>query len=390
VRAKTLTTRVGAGLSTTPGAANAAVEASRDAASAIGGAHVDLAFLFLSPHHLEEAVVAAHKVSEELSPRHLLGCVSQGVLAGTREVEAAPAVAVWAASLPAGTVDVFHATTSDADDEVEVTGIPDVRASDLVALLVDPFTFPTAPFLSALNSEQPGVPVVGGIATGGGQPGAQALILGDEVFDEGAVGVALSGVSVRAAVSQGCSPIGEDAVITGAEDNVVFELAGRPAFERLRTEIMNLSPARQRLAAQGILAGLVIDENRSEYRRGDYLMRALLGADEESGALAIGERVRVGQTLRFHVRDAVSADEDLDEVLAETLDGATAAGALLFTCNGRGSNMFERPDHDATAVSHALGLPAVAGMFCGGEIGTVGGKAFVHGYTATAAFFLRP
>jgi small ligand-binding sensory domain FIST len=389
VRAETLVTRVGAGLSTSAGAANAAVEAAREACAAIRGGDVDLAYLFLSPQHLEDAPAAVHKVSEELGPRHLIGCVSQGVLAGAHEVEATPAVAVWAASLPGAEVELFHATAGEAEDGYEVAGFPDVRDANLVTLLVDPFTFPTGPFLAVLNEEHPSVPIVGGIATGGGAPGAQALILGNEIFDEGAVGAALSGVTVVSAVSQGCSAIGEDAVITQAEGNVVFELAGRPALERLRSEIMGLSPGRQRLAAQGILAGIVIDENRSEYRRGDYLMRALLGADEESGALAIGESVRVGQTLRFHVRDAASADEDLDEVLAQALDGAKAAGALLFTCNGRGTNMFEQPDHDAAAVSRALGLPAVAGMFCGGEIGSVGGKTFVHGFTATTAIFLE-
>jgi len=183
------------------------------------------------------------------------------------------------------------------------------------------------------------------------------------------VGALVSGVSVATVVSQGCSPIGEDAVVTSADGHVVFELAGRPALERLRSEIRALPPQRQRLAAQGILAGLVVDENRSEYRRGDYLMRGLLGADEQSGAIAIGEEVRVGQTLRFHVRDAVSADEDLNEALDSVLGGSGAAGALLFTCNGRGTSMFPEPDHDARPVASALGAPALAGLFCGGEIG---------------------
>jgi small ligand-binding sensory domain FIST len=137
-----------------------------------------------------------------------------------------------------------------------------------------------------------------------------------------------------------------------------------------------------------VLAGLVIDENRSDYRRGDYLMRGLIGLDEETGALAIGEPVRVGQTLRFHVRDAEAADEDLRENLAAALDRGLAAGALLFTCNGRGTNMFSAPDHDARAVGELLGDDALAGFFCAGEIGPVGGKPFLHGFTATLAVFL--
>ena len=386
MRAETATSRIGAGLSTAPVAANAAVEAGRQAAAGVG-ADVDLAFLFLSPDHLDDAGAAVHKLIEELGPRHLVGCVAQGVLGGSREIESGPALAVWAGSLPGSSIEPFHAASVEADDGVAVVGFPDPVGAELVTLLVDPFTFPAAAFLAALNEEHRHVPVVGGVAVGGGEPRAQALIVDGEIYDEGAVGALVSGVSVRTVVSQGCSPIGDDAVVTAAEGNVVLELAGRPAFERLRGEILALPPERQRLAAQGILAGIVIDENRSEYRRGDYLMRGMLGADDESGAIAIGEQVRVGQTLRFHVRDAVSADEDLKECLAATVGGASSAGALLFTCNGRGTNMFPEPNHDASTVSRALRSPAVAGMFCGGEIGPVGGEVFLHGFTATMAIF---
>jgi small ligand-binding sensory domain FIST len=180
-------------------------------------------------------------------------------------------------------------------------------------------------------------------------------------------------------------------VVTAAEGNVVFELAGEQALERLKTDLGNLSAEEQRLAANGgVLAGLVIDENRSEYRRGDYLMRGLLGIDEDTGAIAIGEPVRVGQTLRFHVRDARSADADLRENLAEAVDGDDIAGALLFTCNGRGTNMFPERDHDVRAVGETLDAgDSLAGFFCAGEIGPVGGKPFLHGFTATLALFLQ-
>lgn len=388
MRAQTLTSRIGAGLSTAPLAANAAVEAARRAAAGITG-DVDLAFVFLSPHHLDDAGIAVHKLAEELGPRHIVGCVAQGVVGGDREIESGPALAVWAASLPGSTIEPFHAVGDETEDGIEISGFPDPEHADLVTLLVDPFTFPAAPFLAALNEEHAAVPVVGGIAVGAGERGAQALIVDDEIHDEGAVGTLVSGVSVLALVSQGCSPIGEDAVITASEGNVIFELAGRPPLERLRAVIASLPPERQRLAARGLLAGIVIDENRSEYLRGDYLMRGLLGADEDSGAIAVGETVRVGQTLRFHVRDAETAGEDLNETLDIALRGAAPAGALLFTCNGRGTNMFSAPDHDAGTLARALGSPALAGIFCGGEIGPVGGAAFLHGFTATMAVFLE-
>ena len=380
-------TRIGAGLSTALDAAEAGGEAARAARASVEEG-VDLAFLFLSPPHLDDVEAAVDAVHDELSPRHLLGCVAEGVVARRREIEEGPAAAVWAASLPGARVACFHSVAVETDDGVVVTGFPRTDDASLVALLVDPFTFPAGPLLARVNQESPGLPIVGGIAAGARERGAQALILDAAVHDEGAVGAVLAGVPVQPVVSQGCAPIGRDSVITSAEGNVVYELAGQPALDRLREEIEALPRERQLLAAQGLLAGLVIDENRPEYARGDYLMRGLLGADEETGAIALGEVVRVGQTLRFHVRDAASADQDLRERLDEALATGRAAGALLFTCNGRGTNMFPEADHDARVVTEALGNDAVAGFFCGGEIGPVGGQTFLHGFTATMALFL--
>jgi small ligand-binding sensory domain FIST len=385
MRAPPKTVRIAAGLSADPANAAAGV------AAELGGADVDLAFVFLSAHHLNDADEALTAVREELAPRELIGCVAQGVIAGPRELEQGPGVAVWGASLPKAEIETFHAVAFGLDDGLGVVGFPDLAESpSLVAMLVDPFTFPAAPFLTALGEQHPRLPIVGGLASGGGAPGTQALLVGDRVVDEGAVGVVVSGVPVRTLVSQGCTPIGREAVITAAEGNVVHELAGERALDRLRADLEALPAEQQRLVlAGGLLAGLVIDENRSEYLRGDYLIRGLVGIDEESGTIAIGEPVRLGQTLRFHVRDSASADEDLRAALADALTGVRGAGALLFTCNGRGTNMFPEPDHDARLVDGAIGGSPLAGFFCAGEIGPVGGRAFLHGFTATLALFVE-
>lgn len=372
--------RLGAGISTSPAAADAAVEAAREAARPLQGEQADLAFLFMSAHHVDRAAEAVFALREELAPRSLAGCVAQGVLGRDLEVESRPAVAVWAGSLPGATVRSFRL-------EPDGSGLPSLEDPALVVLLVDPFTFPAGRFLQRLNEEAPGLAVVGGLAAGAGRPGTQAFVVDGELFADGAVAVAIGGVSVRTVVSQGCSPIGREMVITRAEGNVVYELAGERAIDRLRREVERLSPAERALVAQGILAGLVIDENKAEYGRGDFLVRGVLGADESSGAIVVGEQVRVGQTLRFHVRDAETADEDLRESLSREVGSARAAGALLFTCNGRGTHMFDEESHDARTVSELLGSPAVAGFFCGGEIGPVGGRAFLHGFTATLAVF---
>lgn len=385
---ETLACRIGAGLSTLESTGDAAAEAAREARGGMPrGAEVDLAFVFLSASHLGEAEAAAAAVRAELAPRHQLGCVAEGVVARVSEVENGPAVAVWAGALPGAEIECFHATVDQAEGGIVVKGFPELDDPGLVALLVDPFTFPAGPFLRELNEVHERIPLVGGMVAGGRRPGAQAFILDDAVHAEGAVGAVVSGPPVLTVVSQGCRPIGREAVITRCEGNVVHELAGRPALERLRDEIAALAPREQALAARGLLAGLVIDENRPQYDADDFLVRGLLGVDETTGALALGDRVRVGQTLRFFVRDAVSADADLRRALRG--GPHRAEGALLFTCNGRGTNMFSEPDHDARVVTEALRTQAVAGFFCGGEIGPVGGKAFLHGFTATLAVFLE-
>ena len=381
--------RIGSGLSTLDDAADAGREAARAAAQALAGAPVDLAFLFVAAHHLNSVGAVAAAVRTQLGATTLVGCVAEGVLGGRRELEDGPGVAVWAASLPGATIQPFHARGLETPEGVAFVGFPELGAPSLVALLVDPFTFAADAFLDGLNAEHPGLPVVGGVASGGRRPGLQALLLNGEVLREGAIGAIVTGVPVRTVVSQGCLPIGQDMVITRCEGNVIYELAGRPAVERLRELVDSLSDSDQRKALRGLMIGLVIDENQPDYLRGDYLIRGLLGGDDETGALVVSDAIRPGQTLRFHIRDGASADEDLRELLATALDGADPAGALLFTCNGRGRSMFGHADHDAALVSDALGGEAVAGFFCGGEIGPVGGEAFLHAFTATLAVFLR-
>ncbi len=377
--------RVGAGLSTEP-STSAAVRAASESASPSDV--VDLAFLFLSQEHADRVDDAAEVAREVLRPSHLVGCVAEGVIGGPREVEAGPAAAVWAASLPGAELEPFHAVAIDTGRGTVVAGFPEGDAS-LVTMLADPFSFPAASFLSRLNDHRPGLPVVGGLAVAGEPAGTPALLLDEEIHEEGAVGVSIAGVPVVTVVSQGCAPFGREAVVTHADGNIVYELAGEPALSRLRGELEKLTPEQQNLASRGILAGVVIDENRAEYGRGDYLMRSLLGADEANGALALGDRVRVGQTLRFHIRDARTADDDLRESLGSSLAGQRPAGALLFSCNGRGTQMFSESDHDAAIVARSVEDGAVAGFFCGGEIGPVGGQSFVHAFTATLAVFLR-
>jgi small ligand-binding sensory domain FIST len=379
--------RIGTGLATDDAGVDAFAEASGRAAMALGVAPADLVFVFAGAANLEHADAGLAIVQERLAPRALVGCGAQGVVAAGRELEDG-GVAVWAAAMPDAELESFHLETFASGDSVAVAGMPDFDAAEAVFMLVDPYSFPAEPLLDQIAEDHPGVPIMGGLASAGGA-GSTLLMCDGELVTEGAVGVALAGVDVRPCVSQGAKPIGPEMAITSADGNVIHELASKPALERLKTAITELDPGERALAASGLLIGIVIDENRPEYERGDFLVRGLLGADEESGSIAVGERVRVGQTVRMQVRDGNSADEDLREALARVareLDGPPA-GAQIFTCNGRGSHMFNVPDHDASALDQALGGAPAAGFFCAGEIGPVGTRSFVHGFTATMAVF---
>jgi small ligand-binding sensory domain FIST len=372
--------RVAVGLSDFPDSPAAAAEAAGRAAAGLENG-CDLAVVFASAAHLDAAADVLAAVRAALDPAGLIGCGAAGILAAGRELETGPGLAVWAASLGGGEARTLHFDGADPGPLADLK-----RATDeALILLADPFTHPADELLREIDRARPGTQVIGGLASA--SPGA--LFRDDTVHRSGAVAALISGIQVLPCVSQGAEPVGPEMAITAAEGNVVAELAGKPATERLAEVLAGLPDEQRDAAAQGVLLGIVIDENRPEHERGDFLVRPIAAADRESGAIALGERVRVGQTVRLHLRDAASADADLREALRDqsyALGADGAAGALLFTCNGRGSNMFDVPDHDASALEDALGAPA-AGFFCAGEIGPVGGRSFLHGFTATLAVF---
>jgi small ligand-binding sensory domain FIST len=380
-------TQISVAVSESFDAVEAASEAADEAARELG-APCDLCLVFASGPHLSHAKWLLSEVHERLEPTHLLGCGAGGTLGAGRELEQGPSLVVWAASLPGARLQTGHVVAEREGDGFRLLGLePDTEAEAMIAL-TDPYSFPAEALLAQIERVRPGIPVVGGLASAAFAGGAVLMRDGD-VHSEGAVICSLAGVPVRPCVSQGAVPVGPEMTITAADGNLIEELASKPAMERLG-EVLEALPDDERTLAQGgLLLGIVIDENQPSYERGDFLVRPIVGADRESGALAVGERVRIGQTVRIHVRDAASADDDLRAALrmqGEELGPAGAAGALLFTCNGRGSHMFEAPDHDAAAIEDSLAAPA-AGFFCAGEIGPVGGRNFLHGFTATMAVF---
>src|SRR3954465_1411554 len=382
---------IATGLSTTPDARAGALEASSAAARGLGETPFDLVVMFARGAHpaaREETLDAVH---EMLAPASVIGCGAGGVISDAREIEAGTAVSIWAASLGEGEVLPFHATVEELEEgSGALSGLPDLEGAGGAILLADPFPFPTDAVLRFLSDATPLLPLLGGVASARTTDGGPALFYGDEIVDGGAVGVRLDGVEMLPCVSQGAAPIGPELTITAADGHIIGELAGKPALAKLREAIEGLSQADRDLVGGGLLMGIVVDANKPDYVQGDFLVRGLVGADPETGQVAIAADVHPGQVVRLHARDAESADRDLREALSirmTALGGRTPAGALVFACNGRGRSMFGRADHDAEAVADALDGAPAAGFFAAGEIGPVGGGYFLHSFTATVAVF---
>lgn len=351
------------------------------------GRSPDLAMVFMTAAHAGAIEDIAGVVRELLSPGTLLGVNASSVVGGEREVEDQPAVVLWAGKFGAPVTPVRLEAVVTPVDTV-IAGMP-AGTSDgerVLVVLADPFGFPVDTLLDRAAAPG-GFRVVGGLASGAVGPGGNRLLLDQTVHHDGAVGALLPpGVRVTPIVSQGCRPIGDPMIVTRSERNVVYELAGRPALERLAEVVNGLSPDDRALAQRGIHIGRVINERKLDFEAGDFLIRNVIGGDRSVGALAVGDVVEIGSTVQFQVRDADSADADLRTLLG----GHDGDGALVFTCNGRGRHLFGRPDHDAALVGAAVRGGAVGGMFCNGELGPIGDRSYVHGFTASVLLFHDP
>jgi small ligand-binding sensory domain FIST len=383
---------IAAALSTHSMTESAVHEACEQAMSQLGGS-ADLAMVFLSHHHRPQLEHVAAMLSQRLGTKAILGCTGESIVGGDREIEEDPAISLWLARLPGASVQPMHVSFERTPEGGSFLGWPDDLpenwpAGSALVLLGEPYSFPVDVLLERLGEDQPGIPIVGGMASGGHAPGENQLILGGRVIDSGAVAVLVSGgVRIHSVVSQGCRPIGRHFVITKAERNIILELGGRPPLLILQELFPTLPPRDQELLNRGLHVGRVINEYQETFARGDFLIRNVIGADPNSGAIAIGDYVRVGQTVQFHLRDAESADEDLRELLGAVSRSPNTVGGLLFTCNGRGTRLFDQPHHDAGLVQKMLGKVPLAGFFAQGELGPVGGRNFIHGFTASLVLF---
>jgi small ligand-binding sensory domain FIST len=388
----------------------------------LGGAAVDLVVVFATMHHQAGFKQLCADLQAALGPRVILGCTCGGVIGVRREEQRGPGLSVLAGSMPGAALrgfsyeqldwpavlekpsalrDMIDLSKAGGESGVgesgggesggaESGGVSDPGGPCAILLLADPFSTPMVKLLPAFASAFGPVPVFGGMASGAQEAGLNRMVLNGEAMRNGAVGVAIGGdIDVQTTVSQGCRAIGEPMVITRSRRHVVQELGGRNPLAALRQMVARLDPAdRELLQHNGLHVGRVINEYKGRFGRGDFLIREMVDVDADDGYIAIGDpRVRTGQTVQFHVRDARSAADDFKMMLSAQKVHGQAHGALLFCCSGRGEHLFDHPHADASMVYDALGDAPLAGFFCAGEIGPVGGQSYIHGHTACLAVF---
>ena len=373
--------------------------ASRVAAELGSDAPVSLAMVFVSASYSDAAYAVPRILRERFPGAMVLGCSGAGVIGAAREIEGSAAVALTVGHLPGVEAKPFRVISDELpspddppDAWSELLGVsPEDKPHFLV--LMDPFSMAGEGILAGLDYAFPSAVKVGGLASGSGIPGGHALFLGDEVHHDGMVGIALTGnIVVETVVAQGCRPIGELKRITKADRNLLMELDGERPLDYLRDMFSKLSPEDQNLVGNNLFLGIAMDPQLEleDVNAGDFLIRNLVGTDQENGYVAIGEFLREGQLAQFHIRDASTSSEDLQRQLTrymETAGQASPVGALMFQCNGRGKYLYGRENQDSDLFTEMLGSIPLGGFFCNGEIGQVSGTTYLHGYTSSFALF---
>ncbi len=390
--------RFTSGISDAGNARDAAEAACRQALAQLSGLSCDLAYLFAStiyraswPHLLEQ-------IQSRLRPTVLIGCSGSGIIGGGQELEWVPAVSIVAAHLPE--VRLYPFVVSPEELEASAPGgfwVDKIGASPearpIFVLFVDPHTVHPMKLITELNATYRTRPMIGGLVSGGEEPGEHLLFRGAEVFQEGAVGVAMTGnITMDTVISQGCRPIGRPYVVTQAEENLVLELGGRQALGVLHEVLSRLPASDRELAQRGsIFVGMAVNEMRQVFSPGDFLIRNIVGIDPETGAIAIADHAVVGQTLQFQLRDPSTSRQELRRLLQQVSQPSPTppAGALLFNCTGRGRSLYGTAHQDIKLIQMVSGKLPVGGFFCSGEIGPIDGTNFLHGYTASLGLF-RP
>ena len=359
---------------------------------------VSLGLVFMAPRFFGRARQVLEVLRVHAQIPLLAGCSSPSLIVGDQEVEQNAGLTLGLYALPGAELKAVHFTQSQVEEangpgywQMEA-GLEPGRTNGWL-VFIDPFHLDSESWLNTWNEAYAPLPILGGLASGDFTEQLTQVYLNGDVFEEGGVAISFGGaVGLVGVTSQGCTPIGQTWTLTKVEQNIIHQIGNRPAYEVLADTFNQLPADEQKRARGNLFIGLVVNEYLEDFHRGDFLIRNLLGADPRSGSIAVGALPRLGQTVQFQRRSAAAATEDMDELLTRAraqLRGTPIYGGCLCSCNGRGKNLFGRPDHDAQMVQQRFGPMGLAGFFCNGEIGPIGSKSFLHGYTASVALFVK-
>jgi len=386
-------------LSKQPDIDAAVEEASEEIIRQLGNDQADLTVIFVAPQYKDFYDKIPDLVNRYLKPGMLFGCSGGGIIGNGEEAEQQPAFSITCAKLPGVKIQSIYSETKELPDQDTSPSVwrewlnVNIEDQPHFVFLADPFSFRGEEFLAGVDFAYPNSKKVGGLASGAQSMGENALYLGNKIYSNGLIGIALSGdIEVDTIVAQGCRPIGEPMKITDCQDTLLKSLNGKPTLEILQDLNETLSDSDKKLLQTSLFLGIEMDPMKDELKQGDFLIRNLMGVDRESGALAIGALLRTGQLVQFHLRDKKMSAEDLDVMLTRYLSqgqAENASGALLFSCLGRGKYLYGEANHDTNMFHKKLGEIPLGGFFCNGEIGPVGNTTFLHGYTSSFGIFRK-
>ena len=354
------------------------------------GGNAALGFVFATPEWRGQLEDTLELIRLHARVPRLVGCSGSGIIGKKTELERRPGLSVLLLSIPENSFQIFTISESELEGGSdpgfwqEFTGLQPNDVNGWI-VLANPAFREIEKWLESWNSAFPGKPIVGGLASA--RESEDFLFRDSDVISAPIIAVSLSSpIAIQVLMSQGCRPIGDPSPITKAEDNFILEIGNVPAYQTLEAAFLTV-PAEERNAVRNnLFLGLAASEYVDEFKRGDFLIRNILGADPQIGALAVGAYPRIGQTVQFQIRDSKSAHQDMVEGAKNIANRGTRPWAnLLFSCAGRGQGLFGISSHDAVTLAESLGASPLAGFFCNGEIGPIGTRSFLHGYSAAAA-----
>ncbi len=360
------------------------------------GNDFDMGVLFITPHSKSHIEDIARRLHEEVNIKNFVACTSAGVIGSEVELENHPAAVLFLAKLPEAKIKPFFIDQKQIEKfslDQDFHNFFDIYPQDnpTFFLFPDPFLVDLNLFILGMNKAYAGSAIVGGLASGASSAKGNVLMINQQSYNQGIIGMVVSGdVKMDVIVSQGCRPVGESYIVTKAEKNIIYEIAGEPFLHVLRKIFLKLSDEEQKLIQQALLIGVVTNEYKHDLSRGDFLIRSVTGVDQETGAVSIGDVIKPGQTIQIHIRDAKTAKDDLTQLLTsfqKKMKTSKPRGAMIFSCNGRGAGLFKEPNHDIKLIQKYIGPIPVSGFFSVGEIGPIGGKNFIHGFTDSIVVF---